>query len=271
MSTEDEIKEIVSRYTRAADRRDGAAMAALYEADAVVGVQYHGPDGIDDGEVLGSLSGAEQIGAAVTTAMAPHPPLGWSHHTTYDHLVTVDGDEASIETQFITFNVVGTRKPRRVGAGWLRASGAQGTIKPIESGYYRFTFRGPTEHGASAIWASYTTSPASGAGPAARGGARRTGRAAAAPGGGGGRVACRHLRRPGHHHANRVRVLRLRLPADRRRVAHQPPGRHTRHPHASDHRAAVGLHSPLSGLRRGAVEDADLQVSLPRVRPSPHR
>jgi len=139
MSTEDEIKEIVSRYTRAADRRDGAAMAALYEADAVVGVQYHGPGGIDDGEVLGSLSGAEQIGASVTVAVAPHPPLGWSHHTTYDHLVTVDGDEASIETQFITFNVVGTRKPE---GGWpAGTSGAQGTIKPIESGYYRFTFR----------------------------------------------------------------------------------------------------------------------------------
>ena len=30
----------------------------------------------------------------MTTAMAPHPPLGWSHHTTYDHLVSVDGDEA---------------------------------------------------------------------------------------------------------------------------------------------------------------------------------
>jgi hypothetical protein len=89
--------------------------------------------------LLGKLIGAEQIEMAMTTAMAPHPPLGWSHHTTYDHLVSVDGDEASIEAQFITFNVVGTRKPE---GGWPAGTfGAQGTITPIESGYYRFTFR----------------------------------------------------------------------------------------------------------------------------------
>ena len=136
MSTENEIREIVSRYTRAADRRDGEALAKLYEADAVVEIHYRGPDGM---ELLGTLSGGAQIAAAMSTAMAPHPPLGWSHHTTYDHLVSVDGDEASIETQFITFDVVGTRKPE---GGWPAGTfGAQGTIKPIESGYYRFTFR----------------------------------------------------------------------------------------------------------------------------------
>jgi ketosteroid isomerase-like protein len=136
MSTETEIKEIVSRYTRAADRRDGEAMATLYEADAVVEVRYRGPEGM---EPLGKLSGAAQIAEAMSTAMAPHPPLGWSHHTTYDHLVSVDGDEASIETQFITFDVVGIRKPE---GGWPEGTfGAQGTIKPIESGYYHFTFR----------------------------------------------------------------------------------------------------------------------------------
>jgi hypothetical protein len=139
MSTEDEIREIVSRYTRAADSRDGGTLAALYEADAVVEIHYHGPDGIDDGELLGTLSGGDQIAEAMSTAMAPHPPLGWSHHTTYDHLVSVDGDEASVEAQFITFNVVGTRKPE---GGWPAGTfGAQGTITPIESGYYRFTFR----------------------------------------------------------------------------------------------------------------------------------
>jgi hypothetical protein len=139
MSTENEIKEIVSRYTRAADHRDGAAMAALFETDAVSEIYLHGPGGPDDREPLGKLTGAEQIEAAVTGAMAPHPPLGWSHHTTYDHLVSVTGDEASIETQFITYNVVGAPKPE---GGWPTGTfGAQGTITPIESGYYRFNFR----------------------------------------------------------------------------------------------------------------------------------
>jgi Zn-dependent alcohol dehydrogenase len=84
--------------------------------------------------------GATVIGSdAQATAMAPHPPLGWSHHTTYDHLVSVDGDEASIDTQFITFDVVGASKPED---GWPAGTfGAQGTIKPIEFGYYRFSFR----------------------------------------------------------------------------------------------------------------------------------
>ena len=102
MSAENEITEIVSRYTRAADRRDGAAMAALFETDAVSEIYLHGPAGVDDREPLGKLTGAEQIEAAVTNAMAPHPPLGWSHHTTYDHLLTVNGDEASIETPSTT-------------------------------------------------------------------------------------------------------------------------------------------------------------------------
>jgi hypothetical protein len=39
-------------------------------------------------ELLGTLSGGAQIAAAMSTAMAPHPPLGWSHHITYDHLVS---------------------------------------------------------------------------------------------------------------------------------------------------------------------------------------
>jgi hypothetical protein len=147
MSTESEIRQIISRYTRAADRRDGEALAQLFEVDAVVEVHYHrGPDG---DELLGTLSGGARIAAAMSTAMAPHPPLGWSHHTTYDHLVSIDGDEASIETQFITFDVVGIPKPEggwpvgTFGAGgWpVGTFGAQGAIKPIESGYCRFAFR----------------------------------------------------------------------------------------------------------------------------------
>jgi hypothetical protein len=79
MSTENEITEIVSRYTRAADERDGEALAKLYEADAVVEVRYHrGPDGT---ELLGTLTGAAQIAAAMSAppsgAMAPHPPSGF--------------------------------------------------------------------------------------------------------------------------------------------------------------------------------------------------
>src|SRR5882757_5544572 len=85
MSAEHEIREIVSRYTRAADQRDGEELEKIYEADAVVEIHYRGPDGM---ESQGSLAGGVQIAAAMSKAMALHPPLGWSHHTTYDHLVS---------------------------------------------------------------------------------------------------------------------------------------------------------------------------------------
>ena len=108
MSAETDVREIVSRYTRAADWRDGEALAKLYEADAVVEIHYRGPDGT---KLLGTLSGGAQIAAAMSTAMAPHPPLGWSHHTTYDHLVSVDGDEASIDPGTSTSNCCRIKSP----------------------------------------------------------------------------------------------------------------------------------------------------------------
>jgi len=167
MSAENEIREIVSRYTRAADQRDGAAMAKLYEADAVVEVRYRGPDGM---ELLGTLSGQPQIEAAMSTppkgAMAPHPPLGWSHHTTYDHLVSIDGDQADIETQFITFDVVGTRKPRAGGPSAPPAPRAPSS--PSSPGTTASLSAGQTEHGASATWTSHTTSRTSSDSQAAR-------------------------------------------------------------------------------------------------------
>lgn len=142
MSTEAALREIVSRYTRAADWRDGDALAELFEADAVVEINYRGPDGL---EPLGALTGGTQIAAALTTAMAPHQALGWSHHTTYDHLVSINGDDAAVDTQFITFDVTGTRKPE---SGWPAGTfGAQGAIKPIESGYYRFAL-----HQTDGVW-----------------------------------------------------------------------------------------------------------------------
>jgi hypothetical protein len=81
-----------------------------------------------------------------------------------DHLVSVDGDEASIDTQFITFDVVGTAKPE---GGWpVGTFGAQGAIKPIESGYYRFAFRRTDGAWRIASWTSSTTSPTSSDHPA---------------------------------------------------------------------------------------------------------
>jgi len=153
MSAENEIREIVSRYTRAADWRDGETLSKLYEADAVVEITTAGPMGWSCWE---TLSGGAQIAAAMSTAMAPHPPLGWSHHTTYDHLVPSTGTRPA--------SIPSSSPSTSPEPGSPRAGGPSAPSAP----------RAPSSH--------------------------------------------------------RVRVLPLRLPSDRRSMAHPPPGRHTRHP-----------------------------------------
>ncbi len=126
------MQQVLARYVRATDRRDCAAMTELFVDDGVVEIYYNNA-GV--AEKIAELTGAQAIGAATATMMKPHPPRGWSHHTTHDHIVEVVGDEASIDAQFVVFNTVGDARPE---GGWpAGASGAQGTITPIESGYYR--------------------------------------------------------------------------------------------------------------------------------------
>jgi hypothetical protein len=135
-SDERQIQQVLARYVRAADHRDGQAMSALFETDAVAEIFYNQAG---TPEKITELSGAEAIGGAIAGLMRPHPPRGWSHHTTHDHLIEVDGDDATLDAQFVVFNTVGDERPE---GGWpAGASGAQGTITPIESGYYRPTLR----------------------------------------------------------------------------------------------------------------------------------
>jgi len=136
MSVDYDIAKVLARYVRAADQRNGTAMAELFLPEGRVKIFYN-----DAGtpEPLGELVGREAIADAVTNMMKPHPPRGWSHHTTHDAIIDVDGDTATLDAQFIVYNVVGDLKPE---GGWPEgASGAQGTVKPIESGYYRPTLK----------------------------------------------------------------------------------------------------------------------------------
>jgi len=127
------IQQLPARYIRCADQRESAGIAQPFAFDAIIELVH------DKGkmpEVVGKLSGREAIGAAM---MQPHLPLGWSHHTMHDPLIEIDGDLATIDTQFITFDVCGAVRPIE---GWPKgAFGAQGTITPIESGYYRAALR----------------------------------------------------------------------------------------------------------------------------------
>jgi ketosteroid isomerase-like protein len=135
MDDERRIEEVVARYVRAVDHRDPATMADIFIDDALVEIFCYGEGEL---EPLGQVQGADNIGKAVAGLMAPHPPRGWSHHTTLNPIIAVTGDTATYDAQFLVYNVLADKRPDE---GWpAGASGAQGAITPpIESGYWYTT------------------------------------------------------------------------------------------------------------------------------------
>lgn len=131
MSTQREVQQVLAGYVRAADRRDAAAMSGLFVDAALVEIY----EGQQAPRQIGLIEGAGAIGAAVAGLMKPHRAGGWSHHTTHDPIIEVDGDAATIDVQFIVYDTTGAAKP---STGWPGdAFGAQGRVVPIEAGYYR--------------------------------------------------------------------------------------------------------------------------------------
>jgi hypothetical protein len=131
MNKEREVQQVLAKYVRAADRRDGAAMSSLFVEAAHVEIY----EGQQEPRQIGLIEGAGAIGAAVAGMMKPHPAGGWSHHTTHDPIIDVEGDIATIDVQFIVYSTTGVAKPP---TGWPKeAFGAQGRVEPIEAGYYR--------------------------------------------------------------------------------------------------------------------------------------
>jgi SnoaL-like domain len=128
MSDELAVQQVLAHYVRAHDRRDGAAMAALFTPQGRVEIFYNNAGEL---EPLGELMGREAIANAVVHMMKPHPPRGWSHNATDGLLIEIDGDRATVDAQFMVFSILGAERP---DAGWPKnAHGAQGTITPIES------------------------------------------------------------------------------------------------------------------------------------------
>jgi hypothetical protein len=133
MSDELAVQQVLARYVRAHDWRDGAAMGALFTSGARVTIFYNNNPG-GKPELIGELTGREEIAHATTNVMKPHPPRGWSHNTTSGLLIDIDGDRATVDALFMVFTIIGDAKP---ASGWpAGAWGAMGTITPIESGYY---------------------------------------------------------------------------------------------------------------------------------------
>jgi ketosteroid isomerase-like protein len=117
MSDERKVQEVLARYVRATDRRDGKRLGALYTDDATG--QIFAKTGHDVYQPIGEPnidgSGVEY---AVENFMAPHREGGSSHDTTSDHVIEVDGDRAHMNAQFVVFEVRATSRP---AAGWPEA------------------------------------------------------------------------------------------------------------------------------------------------------
>jgi hypothetical protein len=135
-SEERQVQQVLARYVRAADQLNGKAVSDLFVPDGKVEVYY-----VNRGnrELLFVLSGQAEIENAMSNLMKPHPDRGWSHHTTHDHIIEVNGDHATIDAQFIRFDAVGEIRPDN---GWPEGtSGIMGKVTPTESGYYQPTLQ----------------------------------------------------------------------------------------------------------------------------------
>jgi hypothetical protein len=133
VSEQHRVQEVLARYVRATDSRDGKKQGALFTDDAVVEIRIKTGEG--QYERLGEpLIGGAGVAFAVDNFMSPHPEGGSSHHTTFDHIVEVRGDSAHMNAQFVAFAVRAKARPE---GGWPEsARGPQGTVDAVESGYY---------------------------------------------------------------------------------------------------------------------------------------
>jgi hypothetical protein len=73
----------------------------------------------------------------VAQTTKPSPKQSCSHHTTHDHIIDIDGDQAQIDAQFVVFNIIDAE--RYEGGALPGVADPRGTITPIDSGYYRPT------------------------------------------------------------------------------------------------------------------------------------
>lgn len=131
MSDRTEIIELLGRYIRALEERDGKAIAELFVPDGEF--RLYGRPGSGEFSQRGSaVVGRENIRALF--ASGSRPPRRGFHYLTSDHVVDFDGDRARLSAQFVA---VESSADVPADVGWTLGSAMlRGTLAVSMMGRY---------------------------------------------------------------------------------------------------------------------------------------
>ncbi|MFS4091923.1 nuclear transport factor 2 family protein [Streptomyces sp. AF1A] len=101
MSEEHRIQQVLARYARAVNRRDGATLALLFDADGTVDIAWNNSG---TPEAFLTLTGRQEIADAVTNKA--FPPGARGRALIHGHIVDIDGERATVEALFEEFVVL---------------------------------------------------------------------------------------------------------------------------------------------------------------------
>jgi hypothetical protein len=136
MSDRTEIIELLGRYIRALEDRDGKAIAELFAPDGEFRL-YSRPGTGDFTQRGPGVVGRDNIRALFESGSRP-PGRGF-HYLTSDHIVNVDGDKATITAQFVA---VESNAEIQSDVGWtLGSSLLRGTLALTMMGRYESDLR----------------------------------------------------------------------------------------------------------------------------------
>ena len=108
------IQDVLSRYVRATDERDGDTQAKLFADNGMI--RFFGRSGTEEYQLAGEpVIGAERIRRHMKEFFPPRQERTYQHHITTDHLIRVNGAEATMNAQFLVFSSVAAPKPED---GW---------------------------------------------------------------------------------------------------------------------------------------------------------
>ncbi|WP_162641695.1 nuclear transport factor 2 family protein [Streptosporangium sp. 'caverna'] len=136
MSDRHEIQDVLSRYVRATDEGNGVAQAKLFTDEGMI--RFFGRSGTGQYLQAGEpLVGATDIRHSVENRRLRERT--YLHHVTTDHIIEVDGGEATMNAQFVVWSAVA--EPEPPDGRWPGPPGVRGGIAPIMIGFYDSALR----------------------------------------------------------------------------------------------------------------------------------